>query len=301
MTISAKIILDSIAPSGRRLTTFELTYWRMVHAELMTHRVFSRNAASSRAIPIDKMIERILEDTAGPVWWGKNQKGMQAAEELLIGSPEREAAHAAWLDARDSAIKHARELQALGLHKQIANRVIEPFMHITVIVSATTYTNWFALRDHEMAMPEIAELARKMKVAFDASEPHPCKADEWHLPYVAKNDYHELVTAGFSLLDLVKISVGRCARVSYLTQDGRRDPKEDIALHDRLKAQHPGHWSPFEHAAFARVWDSVESGNFRGWTQYRKMFEHEHVGEILPDNVAGGLFGTVLGIQGRTS
>jgi thymidylate synthase ThyX len=277
VTISAKILLDSVGPSGKRLTTFELTYWRMIHAEFMTHRLFSRNAASSRAIPIDKMIHRIEEDCAGPIWWGKNQAGMQAAEELQ--GLELYAAKAEWTNAAKRAIQSARRLQQIGVHKQIVNRVIEPFMHITVICSATEYDNWFALRGHEMAMPEIAELARQMKKARNQSTPQRLKAGEWHLPLL--DDRKTLENDRFPIESLKAISTGRCARVSYLTHDGVRDPYADVGLHDRLKAQTPGHWSPFEHIAQALETPTM-SGNFRGWLQYRKTFKNEHIGGEMP-------------------
>jgi thymidylate synthase ThyX len=84
--ISAKIIADSISESeyGDRITTFELEYPRFIHGELMTHRLFSRNAASSRAIPINKMMDQVLTAPAMPVEWGLNKSGMQA-EEMLKG------------------------------------------------------------------------------------------------------------------------------------------------------------------------------------------------------------------------
>src|SRR4051812_43727861 len=125
-----RILRDSIAPCGRRLTTWELTYPRFVHAELMTHRMFSRNSASSRAIPTEKLMARVREDPALPVWWGRNQAGMQADGEL--GDEPRAAAQHLWLKARDQMLEMVERLSAVGLHKQITNRLIEPWMFITV-------------------------------------------------------------------------------------------------------------------------------------------------------------------------
>lgn len=289
---STKIIADSIAPSGKRLTTWELTYPRMVHAELMTHRLFSRNSASSRAIPVEKMLARIEETPAMPVYWGKNQAGMQAAEELDAES--KGLAMLEWLAARTDAVRRSRNLLALGLHKQIANRVTEPWMYITVIVSSTELENWFRLRDHKDAQPEIAWVAHDMRVKFEISKPVELAEGAWHLPYIFEQDREEMrieVPAAHVDAQLCKVATGRLARVSYLTHDGKRDLIEDIALHDKLIG--PGHWSPFEHVAQAMtreawmnrmqelIWKCDEAGelfdasmigNFSGWLQYRKTF-----------------------------
>ncbi len=281
MGFSAKIIHDSINQyNGIRLITSELTYPRFIHAEFMTHRMFSRNAASSRAIPTRKMIKMIRENPATPVYWGKNKKGMSAATEL---DPEtRSFAINLWLnEARDSALSCADRLKDLGLHKQLLNRILEPWQWITVICSATQYSNFFALRDHEDAQPEIAHLARLWRTAIDTSTP---TSRIWHLPYIQEDEQD---------LDLEirqKASVARCARVSYLTHDGVRDIDKDLALYDRLLGgSGHGHWSPFEHVALASVrketrWNFAKqenetgpiwSGNFQGWVQYRKL----HLGE----------------------
>jgi hypothetical protein len=273
---SVRILLDSIGPSGCRLTTWELRYPRMVHAELMTHRLLSRNSASSRAIPIAKMIAQVWRDPAMPVWWGANQSGMQARAEL--SGVRMWLAHRTWLAARLVAIVLAWMLSRVGLHKQIANRLLEPWMFITVIVSATEFANWFALRDHPDAQPEIAWVARLMHERYRDSDPYALAAGEWHMPLLDdKEREHIDIDDRFTLADARKVSVGRCARVSYLTHDGKRDLAADVALHDRLAGSSPGHWSPFEHVAQALP-DATPSGNFRGWKQYRKTFAAEHVG-----------------------
>ncbi len=284
---SAKIIADSINPVGDRLTTFELTYPRMVHAELMTHRLFSRSSASSRALPTPKLLKQIENNPVMPKWWGKNQSGMQAREELQ--GDELRQAQITWLNARDSAVVYAKDLHAIGMHKQIANRVLEPWMFITVIVSATEYENWFHLRDDPNAQPEIAWVAREMRKLYESNEPKKMSVGDWHLPYVElenKNDPLYLDVRAIekegkvSLLGLaIKIATARCARVSYLTHDGNRDYIKDIELHDRCRDNR--HWSPFEHCAEADG-ESNRHGNFVGWRQYRKMFKNEHAGRILP-------------------
>lgn len=285
-----RILKDSLAPSGKRLVTWELTYPRFVHAELMTHRLFSRNSASSRAIPVEKLMARVQEDPALPKWWGRNQTGMQAREEL---SPDlRGQAEALWLRARDLMLEVVGQLGTLGLHKQLANRLIEPWMFITVIVSATEFDNWFHLRNHKDAQPEIAWVARSMWEQYQSHEPTPVVSGSWHLPLVDDEDRTEAAkrvkreASSTEAVDLLKkVAVGRCARVSYLTHDGKRDLDKDVELHDRLCSGpvtgEPGHWSPFEHVAKALA-EPRRSGNFIGWSQYRKEFEHEHYASRMP-------------------
>lgn len=295
---STKIILDSISPGGRRLTTWELTYPRFVHAEFMTHRLFSRNSASSRAIPNEKLRQRVKEDPALPLWWGKNQAGMQAREELPFANGAYplagDLAKSEWLRARDLMLEASETLAKIGLHKQLCNRLIEPWMFITVICSATSFDNWFHLRNHWQAQPEIAWVAKDMYEKIKASEPTRLSVGEWHLPYIqsedrkaasdlvgVRTDYKEQLRA-----ILKKISTGRIARVSLLTHDGKRDIREDVALHDKLLAGRetgdPLHMSPFEHPAIALENPNQSSGNFRGWGQYRKEIVGEHFGEVLP-------------------
>ena len=144
MTITAKIIEDSISPTRARLVTYQLRYPRFIHAELMTHRLFSRNASSSRAIPVQRLLADIEEDPAMPVHWGVNQKGMQAHEEM--DAFQISAAKALWLEARDNALSYARALDGMGLHKQLTNRITEPWAHISVVCTATEWDNFFMLR-----------------------------------------------------------------------------------------------------------------------------------------------------------
>lgn len=264
MTIEAKIIADSINPAGVRLVTWELTYPRFIHSEFMTHRVFSRNAASSRAIPVEKLMAAVRDDPAMPVFWGQNQAGMQAKEELL---PETKVvAIQTWLAARDEALSYVGGLHGLGLHKQVANRILEPWMHITVIASATDHLNFFKLRAHKDAQPEFQALAYKMKELYDSHEPRKLEQREWHIPLVTDEERAEFGN------DALKISVARCARVSYVRQHDVKTLEEDVALHDRLAQS--GHWSPFEHQASASA-TRARMSNFRGFYQYRKHFQGE--------------------------
>jgi thymidylate synthase ThyX len=271
VSYSARILADSVNPVGNRLTTMLVTYPRLVHAEHLRHRVFSFSVMSSRAIPVSKMIEQVETDPVMPVYWGKNRSGMQANEELE--HPERTAAEMIWLSARDRAVNTALCLNDLHVHKALVNRLLEPWQWVTVIVSATEWANFFHLRCHPDAQPEIRKIAEMMRELYEASRTFECEPGEWHLPLISLDD------ADLSAEDLRKASVGRCARVSYLTHSGTRDPQADIDLCDRLAAS--GHWSPFEHVAMA-LDEPTRVGNLIGWRQFRKDFEGEHFGSVMP-------------------
>ena len=295
-TITAKIIADSISPEKIRLTTMLLRYPRFIHAELMTHRVFSRNASSSRAIPVEKQINAILEDTAMPIFWGKNQPGLQAYEESNeeicifhspVGKDEFCSREEAWIMARDRAIEMAMAFHKAGYHKQIVNRLLEPFSHISVVATSIYWKNWFKLRDHEMAMPEIGHikpdilgLAPIMRQAFNESKPQELEPGQWHLPFISLDDWSNHPES-----HLIKASVARCARTSYLTTEGKEpDVDADLQLYDRLVGSEPLHASPAEHQATPDeylfqskgIWQfPKQHGNLYGWRQYRKMLKGE--------------------------
>lgn len=282
---NAEIIEDNLCTdTGERLTSFVVTYPRFVHAELMTHRMFSRNSSSSRAIPNTRMIANIEKDPVIPVWWGKNQKGMQAVEE--ISSEAKETAIEIWLATKDNMVEVAKHLTDLGMHKQIANRLLEPWMFITVLITATEYDNFFHLRsplEAELpqdgfdpnfpAQPEIQKISRMMLELYNGQTPTPVEVGYWHLPFVTKEERETL-----SLDTRQKLSVARCARVSYLNHDGTQDPESDKRLYMQLSTA--GHWSPFEHIAQAQESDA-RFGNLFGWRQYRKQFPNENAGRKL--------------------
>lgn len=291
---AAKILADSVAPCGKRLTTIEATYPRFIHSEMLTHRMLSRNSASSRAIPVEKLIQRVIDDPVIPLYIGANQKGMQAGAEL--SETDRAIAVGAWLTARDFAVAAAKGLANAGVHKSIPNRIIEPWMWITVIISATEWDNFYGLRLHKDAEPHFQHIARMMKEAMDASTPKRLALGEWHLPlwgfdgddvamatYAVDSGRHGPAGENRELFAEIRLkaSVGRVARVSYLTHDGRRDIKEDIRLHDDLVAKEPLHASPAEHVAQAL--DKPERvGNFIGWRQLRKTLPNENIGGVMP-------------------
>jgi len=306
--IKAKVLCDSINENGNRLTTFEIEVPRLVWAEFMTHRQFSRNAASSRAIPFDKMLEQL---DGVPSRFGAAQKGMQDngenhTKKIQIDgdvsfrhlSPEE-----GWNEAKKLTIEYSKAFKEAGYHKQIYNRLTEPFQMIKAIVSATEYNNFFWLRDDVMADPTIAELARKMKEAYDSSTPQLLKAGEWHLPYVdisfdndGKFIYYieeRLVDCRVLTLDqAIKVSAARCAAVSYRNED--YDLEKCLQLYERLVGDERKHSSALEHQATPMnektymcnnpdehcTWQvgishldrdyNFWSGNYCGWIQHRK-------------------------------
>lgn len=305
----ATVLCDSISPDGVRLTTLCCTFPRIVLAEFNTHRVFSRNSASSRAIPVKKRIEQIRENPYIPLQFGKNKSGMQAQDEEVADAMK---ALDTWLQARDQACDMAEKLADIGLHKQWANRLIEPFAWHTVICSATEWANYWALRISKHAQPEICEVSRAMKVAMDASNPNKLDVGEWHTPLIYEEDVEDACTQeGVDESLLVKLSTSRCASVSY-ERHMERNTEKDLQRHDILSGA--GHMSPFEHAAMVGYclpgdegakfsatpndnawstdgWTLMPSrkqydaafrgpfiGNFRApWIQYRKLLPNEAV------------------------
>lgn len=277
---TAKVLSDSVA-NGTRLTTLEVTMPRIILAEFNTHRVFSRNSASSRAIPVERRITQIRENPFVPSAFTKNQRGMQAEEN--VGLDEQRWAAWEWAQACDVALHHAERLAKLGVHKQHANRLLEPFSWTTVICSSTEWDNYWALRISEHAQPEIRVVSENMKAAMDLSVPQELVAGEWHLPLVQDDEKF-----GLPIDKLIKLSVARCARVSYLTHDGVRDWDADLALYDRLVSA--GHMSPLEHAAVVGEktingwgysllqYEGPFIGNYKApWIQHRKMVPNEEV------------------------
>lgn len=315
--MKCEIIADSINSCGNRLTTFILEYPRFIHSEILTHRVFSKNAASSRAIPIEKMIQQVIDNPAMPEFWGKNQSGMQANEELnneikevlgigefldneqkpyKVNISDKELAKEVWLAARDKAIYFVKQLNKIGLHKQICNRILEPWFNIRIILSGTEFENFFALRAHKDAQPELQKLAYLMLKQYNELKPRELKDGEWHIPFGDRFDnekYKELLSkcennimcgAGgkcFNPSDLkedvkIRVAISRCARISYFNYEGKDDYEADIKLCDRLFGSNPKHLSPTEHVAMA-LDKSERIGNFTGFKQYRYFFENQNL------------------------
>jgi thymidylate synthase ThyX len=279
----AKVIADSIC-NGNRLTTMQLTHPRIVHAEFNTHCMFARNASSSRAIPFAKAVQRVIDDPFIPKHWGRNEKGMQASTEL--SEREKSQAIRMWLDARDEAIATAREMAdagGLNVHKQIVNRLIEPWSWITVCVTGDwgAWSNYFSLRCHPDAQPDIQEQAYMAQFAYFRSEPERLPPGSWHTPYLSNEEFNELMQIGD--MEPAKVSTGRCARTSYLTQEGTRDFTEDIKLHDRLITHVPLHASPPEHVCQA-MGDDKQYAKYKGWKSYRHMLSREYVTDFKPNH-----------------
>ena len=260
--ISAKIIAYS-AYESKEIITFELEYPRYIHAELLTHRVFSRNAASSRAIPIAKLIEQVEENTVMPIWT-YNEAGMQG--EIVANGRDKHKANAIWLQGAKHAMECASALSAAGIHKQNANRVLEPFQHIKTILTAAQLSNFFALRNHSDAQPEIRTLAREMLLEMKLATPTQLFMGDWHLPYVLSTDIDTLTPA-----ECKRISSSCCAQVSYR----RNDPSLQKAdfIYDKLVNGKPAHYSPFEHQCTPNIKGETQKGNLYGFHQLRSDIE----------------------------
>ncbi len=337
-TISSKNILTSrnVADPDpdRKLSALLCRYPRWIHAEGRTHRLesigedleiafrtpspmeedrnLSKNASSSRAIPVKKLIEDIRSDPAVPLFWGKNVAGMQANEEL--GRVEKTKAYDVWMFAMESAIAAAEgmcllgyddEGKMIGAHKQIVNRLLEPFSHITVMFSGTEWSNFFALRIHDKAEPHIRMLAEKIKESIDNAPVELLNPGEWHLPWIREEDYADADSFARHCSDvypnnseprsasqiassnLKKLSTARCASTSYKTVEGfDMTLDKALLLHEKLAKDIPMHASPMEHVAQAdhfgdemtrrgtttKTWlNDDEHRNFVGFRQYRAM------------------------------
>jgi hypothetical protein len=308
--ISATILADSVAPSSKRLTTFEVEFPRIVLAEMNTHRQLSRNYASSRAIPFQKMISQL---TARPVRFGEANAGMQdkgVDSNVVIhsGNGQYISPEIAWESAKKDAVTWMERFYESGYHKQVYNRLTEPFQMIKGVISSTEYDNFFWLRCDEAADPTIAEIAKCMKIAYDSSKPQELSYGEYHLPYIAckrssagellylvegdNGNEQEVATA-----DAIKVSAARCAAVSYRNVDYTLDKSKQV--YDRLVGSEKKHSSALEHQATPMpftecrsfeqgsklFWPSgvshmdsdgeLWSGNFKGWIQHRKTLTGE--------------------------
>lgn len=282
-----QVICDSISPDNIRLTTLQLRYWRPIHSELMTHRVFSRNARSSRAVPV----ATLLKETPYRPHFMQNRPGMQALEELP--KEKFEAAVFQWEQLIEQTRDAVRILNALGVHKQWANRPLEWFGWIDVLVTSTDWTNWYALRDHSDAAPEIHELAELMGQAMDYSHPEQLYYGDWHLPYITPEEKTQILPGNIRVMDqseLKVLSAARCARLSFKPFDGNADYEKEVGRYEKLVVSQPVHASPTEHQATPdmmqkiqlgkgqeiQIWaQGSEQGNFTGWVQARKQIPHE--------------------------
>ena len=297
--IKAVIIADSYsAINGQRITTFELQYPRFIHSELMTHRLFSRNAMSSRAVPVEKMLEQVREDPAFPIHWGLNQPGMQAKEEVSgvdrYGNDLKWLLKARWHEAARMQASFAQEFSEHGLHKQVVNRILEPFQLMKTVLTSTEFDNFFWLRKHEDAQPEIKELAERMYEQLEWNKLLTIELDagDWHTPYYEAGYW--LQDDETPLEDALAISSSCCAQVSYRLLDDSIEKARKV--YQRLVESTPVHASPFEHQATPMKYFEQEdyralsqssdvdkgtthedtkgnrwSGNFKSWIQYRQL------------------------------
>jgi hypothetical protein len=299
----ARIVAHSKSPDNTEIVTMEATYPRFIHAEIMTHRASARNAQSSRATPTRKVLEAVLKHPAGFVHWGQNQGGMQARNE--VHPILRWLFAQLWYGARFPALLVAFILWKLGAHKQVVNRILEPWSWITVVLTMTgdALPNFFGLRAHPDAQPEFQKIAWMLYLAYVESRPKRLKYHEWHLPYVVEQDYYE-ASERFAQGSpqwwelLKKCSTARCCRVSTLNHDGLRIQAKDLDTYAKLlyppygksetwTPNDPRHTSPFEHVAKPSYDQRVRSGPFLGWIQHRKEITGETITK-MPERLTQG-------------
>lgn len=271
MTVSARIISDSISVASPRMVSVLAIYPRFIHPEVLRHRPLSHSVSSSRAIQVAKQLARVLQDPAEPVEYGSNRPGMQAGAPLT--GWRRSLTRFAWHSAMYGAVGAAWAASKAGAHKQVANRIIEPWTHTVEIISGTDWDDFFRLRIHDDADPTIRAFALEVRKAFDTSTPEWLEPGEWHLPLVTRNE-----RLNFHTDVLRRVSAARCARASYLNHDSTAPQiGRDLELANRLITSQ--HWSPFEHQATpdildAGMWEGwTRHGNLTGWIQDRKIRE----------------------------
>lgn len=265
MKFDAQILLDSITPNGTRLTTMRVTMPRFILAEFNTHRVFSRNAGSSRAISVKRRLEGIRESPFIPVEWGLERRGMSAETE--ISDDKKVKADLLWREAASRMCDIAQEMAGLNVHKQVVNRLLEPFSWVDVIVSSTLWDNFFLLRRAAGAQPEMRALADVMWDTYTYSVPTKIGWNSWHIPLISEAEQLQIGNNE----QVLYAAAGRCARVSYQTSS-EKPWQDDVALAKQLLVS--GHWSPFEHIARARQGRANECRNFvKDWDQFRGLLE----------------------------
>lgn len=299
MPITAKVVADSISPDGVRLTTLHLHYPRFILAEMNTHRAFSRNARSTRAVPTSKLIDEVMNDPVIPLKWGINKPGMASTE--IADEETARLLEASWRAGAREAAYRAKHLFDTGLHKQWAGRVLEPYMWVDQLVSSTDWANFFELRDEVGAQPEIDELAKQIRIAMDESVPAQLNPGQWHLPYIEDYDYRDAAlhlaqdSRSFTEDDVLecikKISVARCARLTIKPFDGDGSIEKELKRYELLMVSRPVHASPAEHIATPDYAEDIEvgedylsqwanpheHGNFYGWRQFRKQIPYNTI------------------------
>lgn len=306
--ITAKVIADSISPSGQRITTLEIEYPRFILAELNTHKMLEKNSSSSRAIPIIRMIEQIESNMAIPLYWGKTKSGMQADGEIEDQHIAKWIWEGAFFNARIDALELSNEC---NLHKQTANRLLEPFQMMKTVITGTDWDNFFNLRIHPDAQPEFCMLAYKMYKAMQESDPVKLIAGQWHLPYVDSSfevtpegnvvqdsiRYHtgEVGTESFKYLTLEeaqRISASCCAQTSYRKSDDSLEKADKVF--DLLVKADVLHASPFGHLAtpVREYWQNPKSYlddvNAMDYSTWEKGITHmNRKGVLCSGNLTG--------------
>ncbi len=305
--VSCEVIQHSISPQGKEILTVSVKYGLIIHSEFLRHRQLSRGVKSNRAIPAKVIRREVLEDPYTPQWFGKNKSGMVSEEQVRFPWIAKKL----WRTARYPACGFHWLGEKLGVHKEILNRLLNPWQWVRETITATEWDNLYNLRRHKDAQRDIKEVVDAIYECHTKSNPNALSEGEWHVPYVKRewdnqgvlhywdNDGMEL-----SQEQAIKCSAARCARSSYDNHDNTSASyKVDCGLYDMLVTSKPAHASPVEHqatpmkvdaAAFSitnswteglthvdkscRLW----SGNFEGWTQHRQTLNNHVCEKYVP-------------------
>lgn len=257
-TPTARLVAASVARHGKPIYSVEVMFHRFILAEMNTHRAFSRSYRSSRAVPVQTLLDEVRADPWIPVKFGQAQKGMVSGEPITDIDDAREH----WLHAAKNMAWSAAQLAKLGIHKEQVNRLLEPFLPAVGVITSTEWDNFFQLRCAPNAAPEMQAIAHAIRDAIQAAEPQRLKRSEWHLPYITVDEREACEPKQLRL-----ISAARCARTSYGKHGERRSAAEELDFANRRLAE--GHMSPFEHQATPTFFRGWRSRNFRGWAQHR--------------------------------
>lgn len=259
----AEMVCDSVSPhTGRRITSAVVRLPRIVLAELNTHAALAKNSASSRAIPTATFRQRVLANPYIPWRWPINGKGMVPKEYAAPDSWRSRFATFAWKGGLVVASLAHRLLERIGVHKEIANRLLEPWMWTEVLVTATDWDGFFAQRCHPAAADGVRAAATVLRALLETHQPTETTL---HLPYVQKHEDGDMRT-------LFMASARRCRRVSYMRQGVVVSLEEDAAAGAEGLLENPPHLSPYEHAAMALPTNDRHAKFSGGWKSGRHIF-----------------------------
>lgn len=270
--ITAEVVQAS-RYNNKVVWTLKLKYGLMIHAELLRHKLFSHSVKSNRAIEPHRIRHEVINDPYIPVRFGQNQRGMVAKGESKYARFARKM----WLAARYVACGIHYCFEKIGIHKEITNRLLFPWQWVSQTLTFTEIDNFFNLRLHQAAQPDIQRLAQVIRDCLENAHANDEIEDiglgDYHVPYVNRykngegqvvyrdNDGREL-----SVEQAIVCSMARCARSSYNNHDGSKSTyntrvkqgmRTDLEIYQDLIESKPVHASPGEHVCTPMVKQNV--------------------------------------------